>query len=213
MADSPFMTALNTPITFAASTLSPAQSPLNPSHLAELQLADKRSRKIRRAATVATIDASLSAFFTALTALSAILSPSAILLAIPLGIVTFNSFRGAKRLRALDLTAPKFLALNQLALAAILITYASISIYLASRGSSGFSSAVNSEPTLAPMLANIQQLYWIISLAIYGSLIVGTILAQGLAALYYLSRKKHLQEYINATPPWILQLQKTKVGG
>lgn len=207
------MTALNTPVTFAAPAPPlPADSPLNPAHLAELQLAEKRSKKIRRAAFVASSDACISAIFPGVTALSAVLSPSVILLAIPLGVIAFNSFRGAKRLRALDLTAPRFLALNQIALAATLITYAAISIYLAAN-SNAFSSAVTAEPTLAPMLGNISKLYFYISLAIYGGLIVGTVLAQGFAALYYASRKKHLQAYIDSTPPWILQLQKTKVGG
>jgi hypothetical protein len=200
------MTALPIPIT--TPPVQPVHSPLTPAHLAELQLADQRSKKIRRAAFVATSDACISACFTGITFLSAVLSPSSLLLAIPMGIITFNAFRGAKRLRALDLSAPRFLALNQLALAATLTTYALISIYLASRGSSDFSAAVNSEPMLGPMLGNLQHLYWIISLAVYGGLILGTLLAQGLAALYYASRKKHLEAYINATPPWILELKK-----
>jgi hypothetical protein len=207
------MTALNTPIPFTAPAPPPIQSPLNPAHLAELKLADQRSKKIHRAVFVAASDATLSAIFTAITALSAFFSPSSIFLAIALGIITFNSFRGAKRLRALDLAAPKFLALNQVALAAILTTYASISIYLALHTPSEISAAITAEPMLAPTLGSIAKLERLLTLAVYGGLILGTLLAQGLAALYYLSRKKHLQAYINATPPWILQLQKTKVGG
>jgi hypothetical protein len=207
------MTALSTPISFPAASATPIHSPLTPEHLAELHRAQQRSRKVRRAAGIATVDAYISAFFTAITALSAAFSPSAILLAIPLAVITCNSFQGAKRLRALDLSAPRYLALNQLALAATLTIYALVSIYLASRGSPAFASAIAGEPALAPMLGDIQQLYWIISLAIYASLILGTMIAQGLAALYYASRRKHIEACIAATPPWILELQKQKVGG
>ncbi|HEY4330192.1 MAG TPA: hypothetical protein VGN88_10690, partial [Phycisphaerae bacterium] len=45
---------------------------------------------------------------------------------------------------------------------------------------------------------------------VYGTLIIGTIIAQGLEALYYSSRKKYLDAYLDQTPEWIVELQKSQ---
>jgi len=49
-------------------------------------------------------------------------------------------------------------------------------------------------------------------LLIYGGLILGTLLFQGLNAWYYFTRGKHVQTYLDATPSWIIDLQRTVPG-
>jgi len=203
------------PPLFLASAAGPANSPLSPEHLAQLEASNQRAKKIRRAAAVATTDAWLSAIFAALTLLSAIFSPVSAILGLALAVIAFNSFRGAKRLRQLDPSAPHFLACNQIALALALVTYAACSLYAAAHASSNLlSSATSAGPDVEKALGDLHldRLYWLASLALYGTLIVGTVLAQGLAAIYYATRKKHIDAYLAATPGWILQLQKTQVG-
>jgi hypothetical protein len=186
---------------------------LTPAQIQQVEQARQRATKVRRAATVATVDAWLSAIFTALTALSALFSPSAFLLATALAIITFNSFRGAKRLRACDPSAGRFLALNQIALACTLIVYAVTCIWSASHTATSLPTALAAEPSIAQMYGSIDCLMWVVSLAIYGGLILGTTLAQGLAAIYYATRAKHITAYLASTPAWVIQLQRAQTGG
>jgi hypothetical protein len=51
-----------------------------------------------------------------------------------------------------------------------------------------------------------------LSVIIYGSVIVATVIFQGLNALYYFSRAKILQAYLNETPPWIIEVQRRSTG-
>jgi mannose/fructose/N-acetylgalactosamine-specific phosphotransferase system component IIC len=43
---------------------------------------------------------------------------------------------------------------------------------------------------------------------LYSSLIAVAIFAQGGTALYYFSRQKYLQRYVQETPAWILEMQR-----
>jgi hypothetical protein len=125
----------------------------------------------------------------------------------------FNSFRGARRLKHLDLSAPRLLALNQLALAASLIAYAASQLWSASHGHSALASAAANDPALASALAPFQSLELTITLAVYGGLIAATIVAQGLTGVYYATRQKHMADYLAQTAPWIIAMQKAQAGG
>jgi hypothetical protein len=183
-------------------------SPLSPAQLTEFQAARTRSKKIRRATFVALTDAWFTAAFAFLTILTGIFSPISILLGAALAFIAFNSFRGAKRLKQFDPSASKLLALNQLALAAILTLYAAYSIFAARHGDPALNAAVGNDAALGPMLGNLQNLTWYLTLALYGGLAAASIVAQSLTALYYITRKKLLIAYLHETPPWIISLQK-----
>ncbi len=187
--------------------VAPDAGPLTPEHLAQLDDATRRQKKIRRAISVANTDAWLSAIFAGLTILSGVFSLTGLILGAALGVVAWNAFQGVAMLRRFDLRAPRRLALNQFALAGILIVYALYCILTVGKATSEIQSALGADPQVASMLGSIDQLYRVITYAVYGGLILGTIVAQGLAGWYYASRAKHLQTYIAATPDWIRQLQ------
>src|ERR1035437_512508 len=185
-----------------------AGSPLSAAHFSEIEIANKRAKKIRRATRIAQTDAWICAIFAGLTLLSGLFSLSALLLGLGMAFCAFNAFRGAKRLQLFDSSAPRLLALNQLLLAAALILYAIYSLWAASHGKSAFAAAIAAEPGIASGLGNLEQLEWVIYVAIFGGLIIGTTIAQGLAAIYYITRRKHLAAYVAQTPAWILAMQK-----
>ena len=62
-------------------------------------------------------------------------------------------------------------------------------------------------------LGNLQEtignLYVQITLALYGSVFLGSVLFQGGNALYYFSRERLVREYVNDTEPWVIDLQKS----
>ena len=212
-ADKPNMTALPiTAIAAAQAHVADAPSPLSPAQVVEYQSALQRCKKVRRAISVASVDAWLTAIFAALTLLSSIFSLTGLILGAALGFIAFNSFRGLRGLKRFDLAAPKLLALNQLLLIAMLTLYALYSICSARNGDPELARAVAGNSAIEGSVGNLNQLLWYITLAVYGTLIFATLIAQGGAALYYASRRKHLEAYLAQTPPWIIALQKAQAG-
>jgi hypothetical protein len=184
--------------------------PLTPEQLLIVKRAAERSKKIRRAASVATLDGSIMALFTAVCLASAIFDFwSGILLGIALGIVTINSFRGAAGIRRFDPSAARLLTFNQFFLAFSVIVYAAIALYLATRTPLLADPQLKQIKELDPtMAANIQSLTDLVTKTLYIGLIVGTAIAQGLTAWYYWSRKKMIEDYLEQTPGWAVDLQK-----
>jgi hypothetical protein len=50
---------------------------------------------------------------------------------------------------------------------------------------------------------------WNISLALYGGVIGGTVLVQGLTAAYYFSRTHIIEEFLEVTPKWVVDFRRT----
>jgi hypothetical protein len=195
-----------------SATPTPTASPLGAQQYAEIQQAQDRSKKLRRAITVANMDAWFSGCFAGLTLLFALLSPWSFVLGVPLALIAFNSFRGARLFRAFDLRAPRILAWNQVLLASVIILYALYSLWDAGRGSSEVVDAIAKDPGLSQALGDMRPMLWELSIAIYGSLIAATVITQGLTGLYYKTREKYLAAYLHDTPPWVLELQKKQAG-
>ncbi len=131
----------------------------------------------------------------------------ALFLGIALAIVSVNSFRGANRLKRFDRTAPAALAMNQCFLAASIILYASYSLYQGLNGKADLGQVAELDPGMAASIGGIERLiFW----AIYGGLIVGTVIAQGLTAIYYGTRKKYLEAYLDQTPAWVIEMQAAR---
>lgn len=101
---------------------------LSPEQLTELAAARARSKKIRRAITVATLDGWATAIFAALTFLGGLFHWLGFVLGGAMAIVAYVEFTGAHRLRTLDVTAPRALALNQIFLGSVLLLYAIYSL-------------------------------------------------------------------------------------
>lgn len=191
-----------------------AVSPLTPEQLEAVRIANERARKIRRTATIARTDGGITALFAVCAILSFCMGWEGPVLGVILGAVALNAFRGAKRLVAFDADAPAILALNQLYLAGAIILYALYELHAGLSGSSGLLATMGlSEHELdsavsSPFLLWILKggIYWLI----YGGLIVGTILAQGITALYYRARSKNLDQFLKETPRWVIDVLATQ---
>ena len=196
------------PISPPSETAGVAGGPLSPEQFAQIENARVRGRKIRRAATVAAVDAWCSAVFAVLTLLSAIFSPICLAFGLAFCVTAFNSFRGLRRLRRIDASAPRLLALNQILLAAIVITYALYSIWSIWPGHGGSASPADDEMKQLP--EEYQHIIRDAEFGLYISLLAGTIAAQGAAAWYYITRKKYLITYLRETPQWVIDLQRNR---
>jgi hypothetical protein len=130
-----------------------------------------------------------------------------------MGIIAYVEFTGAAKLKQLNAEAPRKLAFNQLALAALLIGYATWSLYTGLSGPSALmSSEAAQDPMVAEMLAPYEGIERQITALVYIVLILVAIFAQGGTALFYFSRTKYVKAYVQETPAWIVAMQRAGFG-
>jgi hypothetical protein len=191
--------------------ISRASGALNPDQVRELLEAQSRVSKLRRAANVARFDAWTIAFFAALTILTGFTDASSLLLGTGMAVVAYIEFDGATKLRRLVPAAARRLAINQACLGAMLILYSLWQLYCGMTSASQYAAFAGGDPQMKRMLAPVESLTKAVAIAVYVTLIAVAIFMQGGTALYYLSRQKLLEQYIRATPKWILDLQRAGV--
>jgi hypothetical protein len=180
-------------------------------HMRQLAEARVGAKKVRRAIAVANFDGWSIGAFGALTLLFGITDPSSIVMGLGMATIAWIELRGAGALKRLDPRAARTLGLNQLALASLLIVYALWRLYGVMTGAGPYDAIKASDAGLAPMLKPIEDITRMVSLALYGSLIVIAVFAQGGMAWYYFSRAKHIASYVLRTPPWIVKLQQSGI--
>jgi hypothetical protein len=202
--------ASNPPILPAAA--SAAAGPLSPENVAQLKQARDQGKKLRRAAGVATFSAWSMAVFAALTLpLSLVFGLWNLVFAVVLGLTAAFEFRGAAGLRRLDVRAPRLLMLNELALGMLLACYGAWQLIASLTGPNPYAAAIASNPDLREMLGPIGELARSASIALYGSVIAVGVLYQPGMAIYYATRGRQLKTYLQTTPPWIVDLQRSGV--
>ena len=185
-----------------------ADEPLSAEHMQQLAEANDRLGKLKPACVLAGFNGWTCAVFAVLCVPFALFSITAGVLTVGLGAVAWNEFRGRKLLKQFDLCGPRLLGWNQIGFLALLIGYASWQIFRSLTGPSPYESYVQANAELESMLGPIGELHVIISLAIYGGLIVGSIIFQGLNALYYFTRARHIRTHLAQTAGWIVRVQR-----
>ena len=93
----------------------------------------------------------------------------------------------------------------------LVIGYSLWSIHAATTGPQPYDEEIRRNPQLGSTLGSIGRLHKTVTLAVYGSLIAGSILFQGLTAAYYFGRGKLLRAYLDQTPSWIVELQRRTI--
>jgi len=180
-------------------------------HLRQLAWARQVGKKVHRAAGLARFDAWTIAIFGALTFLFGITDPPSAALGLIMCAVAFVEFRGCARLRALDSRAAKTLGINQLALAAALIAYALWRLHVEMNGPGPFAEAKAAVPEMASMLKGWDDFAQLLAKLVYLGIIAIALGAQGGMAVYYFTRRKHIDAYRAQVPSWILDLQRAGV--
>lgn len=187
------------------------EGPLSREHHQELALAKQRAKKIRRAASVAAFNGWSIGIFAALSAPFALFSIAGFLVTAGLAIIAANEFRGRRGLLRFDPSASALLGWNQIGLVTLIVLYCAWMLYSGLTGGGPFSGDLQAHPELATALDSMQVdgLYKMIVVAVYGSVIVFSSMAQGFNAFYYFTRRELIEAYLRATPDWVLELLRS----
>lgn len=192
-------------------SLSVPAGPLTQHHLDELAAAKLASRKLRRTAAVARFSAWTTGILGAITLLGILFGDvtSLVLAAALMGVAVREGWL-AGRLSLLHPGAPNALAINQLALGAIIVVYAAWQLrgVLTSGGLSAV-TAPTGDPQVDAMLGDFGALAQRLTVAFYLVVAVVGGVTTGLMALYYHSRRAMLDAFIARTPPWVIQVMRT----
>ena len=199
-----------------ATILPRSDGPLTAEHRQELALAADRVTPIRKAARVATFNAWVTGIIAALSLPFALFSVEGFLVAVGLALVAYNEFRGRRRLLEFDPSAATLLAANQLGFLTLIVVYCLWSIYTGLTGDSPVAAALAANPDLfsggdADVSALGNNLYKLVVIGFYGTVIVLSVIFQGLNAVYYITRRKYVQKYVAETPEWIRDLHRATV--
>ena len=196
----------------------PSEAPLTDEHLDQLAQAKLRARKVHKAGGVAMFNGCVLAVFSGFSLLFALIGLMfgevdiiGLGMGAGLALLAWNEFRGRAMLRRFELDGCHVLGWNQLILMTMVTVYAAWMLAEAIWGPSPYDEAIAGESMLAGSLGSINELYKTISMAIYGALIAGTLIFQGINALYYFTRRKHVEAYLSETPQWVVELQRRGV--
>jgi len=200
----------------------PAQtgaSPLSAEQLQQLTDANYRARKITKAGKLALFNIWTVGIFAVLSLLFAVAAPLfgqfdsvALVMGVGFSAVTWNESRGRTLLCRFDPRGPRVLGWNQIGLLALLVGYCVWNVYTAYTGANPYEQQISEHPELARTLGPVAELHRLLTLVIYGAIAAGSAVFQGLNALYYFTRARHVRAYLAQTPPWVVQLQRHTAG-
>ena len=197
----------------------PPAAVLSPEQLDQLAQAALRAKKVLKAGGVAMFNGCTAAFFAGccllfvgISALLGEVDAAGLVMGVALGLVAYHEFKGRRLLRRFDLRGPRLLGWNQVCLMVLLMGYCGWQIANACLRANPYTEAMEREPMLADTLGPIGELYLMLTLAVYGGVIVGTAVFQGLNAAYYFTRGRHLRAYLDETPDWIVEIQRRSAG-
>ena len=183
-----------------------APPPLTPAQQQELRDAKERAASFLGSAKVAAFNGWTIGFFGAVSLLFGFFSLTSFLVGIGLAVVARNELVGCKRVRALDASGLELLWRNQIGLIALIVAYCAWSMY---------STVSVPDPEMAELTELIgsgtDELVRSLTLTLYASVIVATVIFQGLNARYYFVRVARMQDYLRLTPPWVLEVQRSAV--
>jgi hypothetical protein len=145
----------------------------------------------------------------------ALLSPSlpGIFITAGLFIVGVVEFKGSQRMRRAEVSAASMLGKNQLAFLGFIILYCAMQMVSfspeqvkAAALSPEVRAQLGSLPNLEELDRQIERFAPLVTYGLYGLIILLSIGFQGGMAVYYFSRRRHLELFRQSTPEWVRQI-------
>jgi hypothetical protein len=200
----------------AATIDPPAVDLATPERWDHTPVAAAPSKKVERAARVAGFNGWATAIVAALSAPFAFFSLIGLLAFVSLAVVAYNEFRGRRRLRELDPAAASLLGWNQLGLLALITAYCAWMIFTGLTRPNPLAAELAANPDLAAVLGStdgFDVLYRQVVVGFYGIVIVLSAIFQGANAVYYFTRRKHVEQYRRETAMPIGNVRRATIPG
>jgi hypothetical protein len=185
--------------------------PLSADHRRQLSAARGRGKVIRKAARVAAFNGWTTALIAAASAPFSMGSPVSLALAAGIAFVAINEFRGRKLLLNFEPRGATLLGWNQLGLLAMITAYCLWTLHTSLSETGEVAAQLRSYAELDAVLGSaggFESLYRQIVLYLYSGVIALSALFQGGTALYYFSRRRHIEEYVAETPAWVREIER-----
>jgi hypothetical protein len=150
----------------------------------------------------------------------ALFDPPLLFSALVLGGCGWVELTAGKQLRAYDPRAPLRLAVNQIVLLALVVSYSAVKLHAAWSGQASLAAELAHHPELSAVMSQIDdpavadtldsfgEMYRWGVLAVYSLLIAIALVVQGGAAAYYWSRRKHVVRFLETTPAWVVDFMR-----
>ena len=181
-------------------------SPLSPQQQEELTRANERAKKVLGATKVATFNGWTIGIFAAVTLPFAVFSVTALVMGAGMAVVAWNEFRGRSLLRRFDTHGPRLLGRNQLGFMSLLVGYGLWGIFRT------LTNPMTQFEELEAVVGPVGDLVTNLALAVYGGVVLLSLLFQGLNARYYFARIRLVQDYLSETSAWIIDVQRSSSG-
>jgi hypothetical protein len=181
----------------------PKDGPLSPEDREELARANNRAKKIFGAAKIAAFNGWIIGGLAAVALLFAPFSMTAFFMGVGMAVVAWNEFHGRKLLREFDPQGARLLGRNQLGFVGLVSAYCLWSIYRT------LTQPIAGLDQLDAIAGSVSDLVTNLTVTVYVVVMLASLLVQGLNARYYFARTKMVQEYLNDTPDWIVDLQRS----
>ena len=195
---------------------SPEAWPLTDDHYALLRQATRDRKAVRRAARTALASGAVTLFIGASALPLALIWPSLTSLAIVAGVCVIGvvELLGSRRMRQADPRAATMLAENQLAFLGLIVLYCTIQAITFSPDAAkaaALSPEVQAQLAAMPEMADaleqqIERWAPLLTYGFYALVAVLSIACQGGMALYYFTRRRHIEAFNSKTPAWIRRL-------
>jgi hypothetical protein len=183
---------------------------LSPGELQMIRDAIRARRYVRGAARVAFFSAASMIAIGALSLIFSVMPLSLFDAAVSIALLAlgYGEFRGSVLMKRADPAAPWFLCRNQLMLIAMVAVVCPIVIY---RMIPDIDQAFTSNPELNQLLDQKVVHNGAVHYApfVVAGLVALVALSQGSLALYYITRKRRIRDYQDATPEWVQQVLAT----
>ncbi len=204
-----------------ADSSSESPPPISAAQLREITLAEQREKRFAFARKLAGANGGGLALFAFLAFVSGFFDPSSWLMAGVLALLAYVELRSRKQLARYEPRALVALTVNQLALIALVCAYALSRISATQHEPSPIADLMQQHGELAEVLGGsdptgedngMDQMYRSGITAFYLLVIAVTALFQGGCALYYWTRRKHLDDFIAHTPQWVIDWKRSRSG-
>ncbi len=174
--------------------------------------ARRRLRPVSRAAVVSAICGWTMAVFAGMALIGGLFDLRSLVRGVGLGVSTWVELRGSRGVRFFDLAAPRRLAWNQVAVAAIVTGYAAWGIGVALFGPGPYDEYLRGGGAVAEQLAPIDQMTRNVMAIFYAVVIVLTLAVQASSTVYHVTRRRHLAAFLRDTPPSIVEMLRAASG-